>query len=127
MKNALPIFALLLALAAGGCSTSSSPTTKRAASPTAAKSSAAANAPTAPIVTPDLSLSAQVVKVNNVGRFVILGFPAGQLPRADQTLFLYREGLKVAEVHTTSQQLDNNVVADLVSGTAQVGDAVSDK
>ena len=65
--------------------------------------------------------------MNTIGRFVVLSFPTGQMPRLDQTLFLYRDGLKTAEVHVTGPHLDSNIAADLVSGDAQVSDTVSDK
>ena len=76
------------------------------------------------IITPDVSLAAKVISVNAVGRFVVLNFPGGQLPKLQQTFFLYRAGLKTAEVIITGPQTDNNIIADLVSGEAQVGDIV---
>jgi len=79
------------------------------------------------IVTPDNSLSARVLSYNAAGRFAVLGFPIGQMPKIGQTLFLYRLGLKVAEVKITGPQRDNNIVADLISGEAQVGDEVRDQ
>jgi len=79
------------------------------------------------IVTPDNSLTAKVVSYNAAGRFVVLGFPVGQMPRLEQSLFLYRNGLKVAEVRITGPQRENNIVADLVTGEAQVGDDVRDQ
>ncbi len=79
------------------------------------------------VVTPDNSLTARVASCNATGRFVVLSFPVSQMPKLDQTLFLYRDGLKVAEVKVTGPQRDNNVVADLVSGDAQVGDEVRDQ
>jgi len=79
------------------------------------------------IVTPDNSLKATVVSYNAIGRFVVLGFPIGTMPAIDQTLFLYRDGLKVAEVKITGPQQDNDIVADLVSGDVQVGDEVRDQ
>ena len=79
------------------------------------------------VVTPDVSLSARVARYNAAGRFVVLSFPVGQMPRLDLTLFLYRNGLKVAEVKVTGPQRDNNIVADLVNGDAQVGDEVRDQ
>ena len=83
------------------------------------------SAPTVPaIVTPDNSLTAKVVSYNAAGRFVVLGFPVGQMPKAGQSLFLYRNGLKVSEVKVNPMSSDNFVVADLVSGNAQVGDEV---
>ena len=80
-----------------------------------------------PIITPDMSLAARVVSVNLVGRFVVLGFPPNQLPKVGQAMYLYRAGLKAAEVKITGPQQDNNIVADLVSGEAQVGDTVRDQ
>ena len=80
-----------------------------------------------PIVTPDNSLTAKVASYNSVGRFVVLTFPVGRMPKMDQTMFLYRNGLKVGEVKITGPQSDNDVVADLVTGTAQVDDEVRDQ
>lgn len=79
------------------------------------------------IVTPDNSLTAKVVSYNSVGRFVVLSCPVGQMPRLGQTLFLYRNGLKVSEIKITGPQNDSNIVADLLTGDAQVGDAVRDQ
>ena len=113
MKTSVLTFALFLALAVGGCHAKSH-STRTVATP-------------APIVTPDFSLSAKVVSVNTIGRFVILSFPAGGMPKLDQTLFLYRGGLKTGEVRVTGPQQENNIAADIVSGDAQVGDVVSEK
>jgi hypothetical protein len=79
------------------------------------------------IVTPDNSLTARVVSYNAAGRFVVLGFPVGQMPKSDQSLFLYRDGMKIGEVKISGPQRDNNIVADLVTGEAQVGDEVRDQ
>jgi len=79
------------------------------------------------IVTPDNSLTARVLSYNSTGRFVVLGFPISKMPRQDQTLFLYRNGMKVGEVRINGPQRDNNVVADLVAGEAQVGDEVREQ
>ena len=85
-----------------------------------------ANAPQI-IVTPDNSLAAKVVRYNSDGRFVVLSFPAGQMPKVDQTLFLYRAGLKVAEIKINGWQQDNLVVADVINGEARIGDEVRDQ
>jgi hypothetical protein len=85
-----------------------------------------ANAPQM-IVAPDSSLAAKVVRCNSAARFVVLSFPAGQMPKPDQTLFLYRGGLKVAEIKINSWQQENLVVADVTSGEAQTGDEVRDQ
>ena len=92
-------------------------------------SSTAQPAPAGPqfIVTPDNSLVAKVIKVNAVGRFVILNFPDGRMPKLDQHLFLYRAGLKTAEVKVAGPQEDTSIVADIISGDAQAGDTVRDR
>jgi len=82
------------------------------------------------VVTPDNSLTARVSRYDDVARCVVLTFPVGQMPKLGQTLFLYCNGLKVAEVKVTDRpdlQLDNNIVADLIAGDAQVGDEVRDQ
>lgn len=93
----------------------------------ASKPSTFSSPPPAPIVTPDNSLTAKVVSYNSVGRFVVLSFPIGRMPMMNQSLFLYRNGLKVAELKITGPQRDNNIVADVIKGEAQVGDEVRDK
>ena len=109
------LFALLLALMVfSGCATKKAGNTSPVAAPS-------------PIVTPDESFTARVVSVNTVGRFVVLNFPAQPMPRLQQTLFLYRGGLKVAQVRVSGPQADDDIVADLVEGDAQVGDAVRDQ
>ena len=76
------------------------------------------------VVTPDFSVATKVVSVNPGLRYVVLNFPAIPLPKRAQTLFLYRAGLKVAEVKVTGPEAEDNTVADLVAGEARVGDAV---
>jgi len=120
MKTLMPLTLLLVAgLLATGCSIFHKSAKTPAPAPVAHTSQT--------VVTPDNSLSAKVASYNAVGRFVVLSFPVGQMPRLDQTLFLYRNGLKVAEVKVTGPQRDNNIVADLVTGDAQVGDDVRDQ
>lgn len=94
-----------------------------------AASSTAQPAPASPqfIVVPDNSLQAKVIKVNTVGQFVILNFPDGRMPKLDQHLFLYRAGLKTAEVKVVGPQEDTSIVADIISGEAQAGDTVRDR
>ena len=110
---------VLLALCLPGCSWL--PTHKSAA----AKPTKVFVAKPAAVVTPDLSLAAKVVSLNAVGRFVVLNFPADRVPKLQQTMFIYRSGLKVAEVKITGpQDAENNIVADLVSGDPKIGDNV---
>jgi hypothetical protein len=118
-----PIFALVGILTVAGCSV-----LPQAPHPAKADklNKPPVVAPTA-IVTPDFSLAAKVISVNEVGRFVVLSFPASRMPKLEQTLFLYRTGLKTAEVRVTGPQQENNIVADLISGDARIGDTVSDQ
>jgi hypothetical protein len=77
-----------------------------------------------PIVTPAVSLRAEVISVNLTGRFVVIRFPGGNLPKLQQTMSLYRAGLKAGEVKISGPQMENNIVADIISGEAKVGDSV---
>jgi hypothetical protein len=79
------------------------------------------------LVTPVNAVTGKVATYNSAGRFVVLDFPIGRLPSMEQTLFVYRQGLKVGEVKITGPERDNNTVADLVSGEAQRGDEVRDQ
>ena len=74
-----------------------------------------------------MSWSAKVVSFNAVGRFAVLNFAIGQDPKLNQTVSVYRNGLKVGELKITGPQRDNNVVADLVSGEARSGDEARDR
>ena len=129
MKRWTPLTLLLLAgLLLTGCRSLPWPWKHHHPAPAPAP---AAPAPTTrsapPVVTPDNSLSARVARYNADGRFVVFSFPVSQMPKLDQTLFVYRNGLKVAEVKVTGPQRDNNIVADLLSGDARVGDEVRDQ
>jgi hypothetical protein len=74
------------------------------------------------IVTPETALVGKVTLVDAPARCVVLSFPLGRMPAADQRLNLYRRGLKVGEVKVTGPQRENNIVADLVAGEAEAGD-----
>ena len=117
MKTLLLGLVLSLAVVAGGCA--GKPQPKFIVKPAARN--------TAPILTPDYAIAAQVVSVNAAGRFVVLSFPTGSLPKVDQPLALYRGGLKVAELRVSGPQEDNHTIADIISGTAQAGDTVRDQ
>ena len=119
MNSLMPLTIVIAGMLAAGC-------LYHRPAPSAKRATPAAVAPQ-PIVTPDNSLTARVVSYNASGRFVVLGFPVGQMPKLEQGLFLYREGMKVGEVKITGPQRENNIVADLVTGEAQVGDEVRDR
>ena len=76
------------------------------------------------IVTPETGFSGKVVKVNAGGRFVVLSFPLGHLPAIDDQLNVYHLGLKVGEIKISGPQLDDNIIGDLIKGTAVAGDVV---
>ena len=123
MKKLLPISPLVLALTLSGCAWFRSNTS----SPHADTSSKPRSSTSQTIVTPDESMAAKVLSVNTIGRFVVLNFPEGQLPKIDQHMFLYRSGLKTGEVKIAGPQQDTSIVADIVSGDAQAGDLVRDQ
>jgi hypothetical protein len=76
------------------------------------------------IVTPETGLVGRVKRVNPAARFVVLSFPIGKLPTADEQFSVYRRGLKVGEIKITTQQLNEYIVADIVQGEAEEGDEV---
>jgi hypothetical protein len=131
MKSLMPLTLALVGMLATGCAHNKTAQTTKPVKPavavrqTAVKPAAVVAPPT--IVTPDNSLAARVVSYNATGRFVVLSFPPGQMPKLEQSFFLYRDGLKVGEVKITGPQRDNNIVADLVTGEAQVGSEVRDQ
>jgi hypothetical protein len=143
MKNLLPISLVVLALvfSGSGCAWMKrhTPWHHHAANANANATQPAPTAKAKPkgkkqaqnhdqlIVTPDDSLAAKVLAVNAVGRFVVLDFPGGHMPKMDQHMFLYRSGLKSAEVKIVGPQQDTSIVADIISGDAQTGDVVRDQ
>ncbi len=79
------------------------------------------------IVTPDTTLTGAVVSVNEVGRFVVLRFPLGRMPTEGAPLYVYRQGLKVADLKVTGPQKDDHTVADIALGECRVNDEVRDR
>jgi hypothetical protein len=116
---------LIAAVVAGGCATNKEPAPKFSTVPSASNAVAGDGAKL--IVTPLKGITGKVATYNATGRFVVLDFPVGHLPTLEQTLFVYRQGLKVGEVKVTGPERDTNTVADLVSGEAQRGDEVRDR
>lgn len=79
--------------------------------------------PGKPVVTPDFRPVGKVARVNLDGRFVVISFSPGDVPKPEERLNIYRNGLKVAEVKVDGRwQTGNNTVADIVQGDVQVGD-----
>jgi len=76
-----------------------------------------------PVLTPDFRPVGKVARVNLDGRFVVISFSQGDVPKPEERLNIYRNGLKVAEVKVDGRwQTGNNTVADIVQGDVQVGD-----
>ena len=121
MRLTFQLFLLAFVVAVSGCA--SKKTAKSGAVPPPAKSAAKDK----PIIKASDLLTGRVVSFNMVGRFAVLNFPVLRMPPVDQTLFLYRDGLKVGEVKITGPQRDDNIVADLVKGEAKAGDEVRDR
>jgi hypothetical protein len=109
--------------------TESAPPPQPAAKPTATAVASPAKPQPAPepIVTPDATLSGKVVSVNEAGRFVVLRFPLGRMPDTGATLFVYRQGLRVAELRVSGPQKDDHTVADIVTGECRNADDVRDR
>jgi hypothetical protein len=78
----------------------------------------------APVVTPDFKPVGKIVMFNDQARFAVVNFPLGQLPQPDHRLDVYHKGSKVGELRATTEQKANNVIADLLVGSAQAEDEV---
>ena len=76
------------------------------------------------IMTPAEGVVGKVARANLSLKYVVLSFPIGQMPADEQHLNVYRKGLKVGEVKVTGPKMDENTIADVVQGTAEVGDEV---
>ena len=109
---------LLCALALSGCVWRKG--SARAPSPAPRAGAPAANEPL--IVTPENGVVGKVALVNTTARFVVLNFPLKKMAAVEQRLNIYRRGLKVGEVKVTGPRREDNIVADLVAGKAEVGD-----
>ena len=112
-------------LAVAGCAGRTNQAPPTAGAPRAGAAAAPAGAPATNrplIVTPDNTLVGKVALVNATARLVVLNFPLGKMAAPEQRLSLYRRGLKVGEVKVTGPQREDNIVADLVAGEAEVGD-----
>ncbi len=82
---------------------------------------------TPPVITADFRPVGSVVLVNAAAGFVVISFPAGPVPQAARRLAVYHKGLKTAEIKVTGPQEDNNTVADILSGHAQLQDEVHEE
>jgi hypothetical protein len=73
-------------------------------------------------ITPDFRTVGRVELVNTAARFVILSFAPGHVPPPGQHWQITHRGLKIGEVTISGPQREVDTVADIVDGTANVGD-----
>ena len=118
--------ALLAGVASSGCSHTGHNATAPVGPPATGDSQSSTNREKL-FVTLQTGLEGKVSNVDPVGRYVILNFPAGSLPALEQKLYVYHHGLKTAQLRITGPQLEDTIVADILSGQVFVGDRVSAK
>ena len=113
------------ALAAAGCATKKSIYDASEQPPVTPGVNAASPKPPTVIVTPATGTRGRITSVNLTARHVVVSYPIGvPLPVVDQKLFVYRAGLKVAELKVSKERIDVNLVADITSGECRAGDEV---
>src|SRR5579871_1441389 len=78
-------------------------------------------------ITPAQGAIGRVASVNSSLNFVVVTYPIGQLPSVGAQIFVYRNGIRAAELKVSLPQQEDNTVADIVSGNVLVGDEVRDK
>lgn len=116
---------LAAALAAAGCATKNGAYDASEQPPAASGVAAHSPQPPAVIVTPATGNRGRITSVNPTARHVVVSYALGiALPLVDQKLFVYRAGLKVAELKVSKERIDVNLVADITSGECRVGDEV---
>jgi hypothetical protein len=99
------------------------PAPRKAAEATS-KGAARSAATTLPRATAILESSGAVASVNTGLRFVVVDFHLNPLPKIDQRMGVYRQGLKVGEVRISNHSYSNLIAADIMAGEAMVGDMV---
>jgi len=102
--------------------------TEQTVSPTATPATAPSSSePRKVTIVPETGLQGKIVRANASLRFVVLNFPVGRMAAVDQPMIVYRQGQKVGEVKVTGPQQDDNIIADVTVGEAEVGDEVREK
>ena len=117
---------LAIALAAAGCASRQRGYDISERMPQAPADSIA-DSPKTPsvIVTPATGNRGRITSVNPTARHVVVSYALGvSLPLVDQKLFVYRAGLKVAELKVSKERIDVNLIADITSGECRAGDEV---
>lgn len=78
-------------------------------------------------IVPETGLQGKIVSVNASLRFVVLNFPVGRMAAVEQQMVVYRQGQKIGEIKVTGPQQDDNIIADVTTGEAEIGDEVREK
>ena len=108
-----------------GCATRQDGSATPAKPPAATADGSAPQKPATAIVTPATGNRGRITSVNLTSRHVVVSYPIGiPLPLVEQRLFVYRAGLKVAELKVSKERIDVNLIADITSGECQPGDEV---
>jgi hypothetical protein len=85
---------------------------------------AATSLPPPRFVDPFVHPAGRVAAVNDKLRFVVIDFSLSRVPEVEQRLNVYRQGQKTGEVRVSGPTINQNTVADILSGEVQVGDEV---
>jgi hypothetical protein len=76
------------------------------------------------VLTPFGSAVGRITSVNQQVKIAVVSFPVGQVPAAGGRYSVFRAGQKVGELKLSEETADTLRVADITSGSAQVGDEV---
>lgn len=76
------------------------------------------------VITPLGSAVGRITRVNRQVMIAVVSFPVGQVPAAGGRYSIFRAGQKVGELKLSEETADTLRVADITSGSAQVGDEV---
>jgi hypothetical protein len=76
------------------------------------------------VVTPFGSAVGRITSVNQQVMIAVISFPVGQVPAAGGRYSIFRSGQKVGELKLSEETADTLRVADITSGSAQIGDEV---
>jgi hypothetical protein len=76
------------------------------------------------VITPLSSAVGRITSVNQQVMIAVVSFPVGQVPSAGGRYSVFRAGQKVGELKLSEETADTLRVADITSGSAQIGDEV---
>lgn len=116
---------IVLIVGTAGCVTREDGYGTSAQPPAATAGESTPQKPATVIVTPATGNRGRITSVNLTSRHVVVSYSIGiPLPLIEQRLFVYRAGLKVAELKVSKERIDVNLIADITSGECRAGDEV---